>query len=105
MENEIQTTLNAPMEEKPKFKGYTLQQIRYQRAVVALHKEYSRAKITNNINKIKGRSIFSSSKGIATPDTWVGKFLSGMNIIDYALLGFSAFSSVKKILSIFKRKK
>lgn len=91
--------------EKPekKFKGYTMDELRYQRAMIALQKEFAKQRISHRVRNLKHYSIFSknSSKvgNVAT------KLLSGVSYIDYALIGYSLFNSGRKIFSIFSKKK
>ena len=92
------------------FKGYTLADIRYYRALTALQREFCSQKILQDMHRIqKGNPLTgngSSGKGNASRlGPIAGRILSGLNYIDYALLGFQAFSTVRKITSFFKRKK
>lgn len=98
----VQASLPAP---ETRFKGYTLQELRYQRAMVALHKEFCRSKLTNGFNRIRNRSFLNGVRGASSGGSWIGKFMSGLNVIDYIVLSISIFSSIRKFLSLFKRKK
>lgn len=93
-----------------KFEGYTLEEIRYQRALVALQKEFCKAKLYRNLHSLQKKNPFSSaaSPGKNLPGKFgfvAGKLLTGFNYIDYALVGFSIFGTVRKIVSFFRRKK
>lgn len=91
-------------EPKP-FKGYSLEELRYQRALVALQKEFSKSKVLNTTRKIRKQGISGMSGRTGKSVGIVGKMLTGMNYIDYAMLGLSAFNTGRKIFSFFRRKK
>ncbi|MBD5292157.1 hypothetical protein HDR69_07315 [bacterium] len=91
-------------------KGLTIREIRYQRALVALQKEFCREKMNSGILKVKNSSPFSSNysgktKPLGRAAGIAGKIVGGMNYIDYAILGFSIFSNVRKVFGFFKKKK
>jgi hypothetical protein len=92
------------------FKGYTLEELRYQRALVMLQKEFCRSKIHRNLNALQKSNPLSpsASKASSLPGK-VGfvaqKLFTGLNYLDYIMLGFSAFGSARKIYSFFHKKK
>ncbi len=111
--NEIQKSKEAAKNiTKPvsKFKGYTLEEIRYQRALVTLQKEFCKNKLNRNLRNLNKSNPFSSA---ASPSGSIpgklgllaGKLLTGLNYIDYAMIGFSMFGTIRKVLSLFHRKK
>lgn len=90
------------------FKGYTLEEIRYQRALVTLHKEFCRTKIDRIGNQLKRTNPLAPSSSTSLPGKvgfFAGKLLTGLNYMDYAMIGFNLFSSARKIISFFKKKK
>lgn len=90
------------------FKGYTLEEIRYQRALVTLHKEFCRNKIERVSRQLSSTSPLAPSKSSSLPGKvgfMAGKLLTGLNYIDYIMIGFSLFGSAKKVFSLFKKKK
>lgn len=90
------------------FKGYTLSELRYQRALTALKREYAKEKVGKKVNHLRSRSVFggSSKKNkLASATGMLSKAVSGLNYADYAMLGFSLFSSARKMIGMFKRKK
>ncbi len=91
------------------FKGYTLEELRYQRALVTLRKEFCKAKLIKNVDRLRKTNPFSPSSAAeslpAKSKFVVTKLLTGLNYLDYAVLGFSIFNSVRKVTSIFRRKK
>ncbi|MDE6234909.1 MAG: hypothetical protein K2M56_04080 [Muribaculaceae bacterium] len=95
-----------------RIKGLTISEIRYQRALVALQKEFCKEKISMSMRKLQNSSPFSKgynpggkSSALSKAGAIAGKILGGMNYLDYAIIGFSAFSNVRKILGLFKKKK
>lgn len=90
-------------------KGLTISEIRYQRALVALQKEFCKEKVSSSIRNLKNTSPFSKNY---SPSTKAGRYgaiasriLGGINYLDYAVIGFSVFSNVRKIMSFFRKKK
>lgn len=93
---------------KKDFQGYTLSELRYQRALAALKREYAREKTFKRISKIRRRPFFGGSgKGasMSTAGNWLSKAAIGFNYADYAILGFSLFSSVRKVWKFFRKKR
>lgn len=90
------------------FKGYTMDELRYQRALIALKREFSKETVLENVEKLQRNSPFSNSgqKSIARNVGGVaGKMIGGLNYVDYLLIGFSAYNSISKIFKFFRRKK
>ena len=96
---------NAPHTQSG-FKGYTLDELRYQRAVLALKAEYCKERIFETAEELHKKTPFSSqgqkiyAKGLGGI---LGKIVSGLSYVDIALVGFSAFNSIRKISSIFRK--
>lgn len=94
-------------------KGLTISEIRYQRALVALQKEFCKENISASMRKLKGSLPFSknyddgtkSKSSVGRIGAIAGKLLGHMNYLDYAIIGFSAFSNVRKIFRLFKKNK
>lgn len=111
-ERNMTSNVPATVTEEPisKFKGYSLEDLRYRRALVALQKEFAKSKIISNTHKLQKHSPFSDRFGednstVGKVGLMAGKLLHGLNYIDYAILGFTLFKSTKKILGIFRKKK
>lgn len=90
------------------FKGYTMDELRYQRALLLIKREFVREKAFNETKKIKkqipilnGKSVLSNmnSSGL------VGKLMKGFGMADYIILAFQALRIGKKIGGKFKKKK
>ncbi len=110
--NEIVKTKNsseAPVEHIQNFKGYTIEELRYQRALTALKKDFCQAKLLRNVDNIrKINPLSSKNKAGVIPGKFgslTSKVLSGLSYLDYAKMGFSLFNSGRKVYSFFNRKK
>lgn len=93
--------------EEQEFKGYTLEELRYQRALLALRKEFSKVQLMQSLEALrpnaKGKKNSSSKFGLVKS---IGsKVFLNLNTLDYIMLGMSAFGTARKIFSFFKRKK
>ena len=92
-----------------KFEGFTLEEIRYQRALVAMQSDFCKAKITKSLANLQKSNPLSPTAAADSIPGKVGaialKLLKGLNYIDYAVLGFSLFSSARKVFSFFHKKK
>lgn len=107
------TDLPEKISEEPKsqFKGYSLEDIRYRRALVALQKEFCKQKALNKVRNLRSHSPFSKNYaparggGIGKVGAIAGKLLYGLNYLDYAMLGLSVFSSIRKVVGFFRRRK
>ena len=105
----LNKTASLPEEEAPKkFKGYTLEELRYQRAIVALKREFAKSKTLSGASKLKKHNPFSSDGGKLALSGKVGgiasRIFTGLNYMDYIMLGFSLFKSGRKIFSFFRKK-
>ena len=110
---DTKTTLPAEPQEAivpvSEFKGYSLEELRYRRALVMLQREFAKEKITTKVRKIGQGKLLpggSSSKtsGLVKAGTFASTLLTGLNYADYIMIGFSAFGTVRKIVSFFRKK-
>ncbi|MDE7382241.1 MAG: hypothetical protein K2N03_08985 [Muribaculaceae bacterium] len=97
-------------QENNEFKGYSLEDLRYRRALIALQKEFAKSKITSSVSNLQSLSPFSKNFGkgkskVGKVGAIAGKLVSGFNYLDYAMIGYNLFTSFRKILSLFKKKK
>ena len=94
-------------------KGLTISEIRYQRALVALQKEFCKENISAGMRKLQASLPFNKSNDSTSGSkssagrvgAIAGKLLGHMNYLDYAIIGFSAFSNIKKVFRLFKKNK
>lgn len=90
------------------FKGYTIEEIRFQRALVAMESDFCKAKIMrswNNLQRINPLSPVSKNSFSGKTGSIALKLINGLNYMDYALIGFSLFNGVRKFTSFFRRRK
>ncbi len=97
-----------------RFEGYTLADIKYRRALMTLKKEFCRDKMAHDItNARQSLPFLSNNKGtkgsktgfVSSLGPLAGKIFSGLNYVDYAMLGFQTFKTIRKVFSLFHRKK
>ena len=99
----------AAEEAAGQFKGYTMEELRYQRAMMALRKEFCKAKALESVQNIrpggKARQNRNSSPSkFATATRIASKLFSNLNTLDYILMGISLFGTVKKGYRLIKGK-
>ena len=91
------------------FKGYTLEELRYQRALIALKKDFSQAKLMRSLDTVQKANPLSATNRISSLNSKFGgvasRIFSGLNYLDYAMMGFSFFNSVRKVYGFFHKKK
>ena len=97
-------------QENEEFRGYTMEELRYQRALIALRKEFSKTKMQKTWNNFRtgGRDESRQASALNIAGGIAAKILSGMNVVDYALMGVSLFGTGKKIykkIASLRRKK
>ena len=98
------------IEDKKNFKGYTIEELRYQRALVALQKEFCKSKMLHKVDRVKNHKFFggddkSSSSGLMKVGSIAGTLLRGIGYLDYIMIGMSLFGSGRKIYKFIKGKK
>ena len=95
--------------EVSEFKGYTIEEIRFQRALVAMQADFCKTKFLKEWSNIQKLNPLSPSADSSLPMKAAGsialKMAKGLNYLDYIILGISVFSGVRKITSIFRRNK
>lgn len=101
-----------PLEFTPEFKGYTLNEIRYRRALVAVKRDLIAERLLAEKRRITSLKFLSKEKGtgklLTKTKPIVNTILKGLSYSDYITLGITMFSSVRKVASIFsafRRKK
>lgn len=105
---EKEKTAKEIMSPENEFKGYTIEEIRFQRALVAMEAEFCKTKLTKSLHNLQRLNPLSTSSGSSLPGkagSIALRLLNGLNYMDYILLGWSAFSGVRKIFSLFKGRK
>lgn len=98
----------SPVAEPAEFEGYTLDEIRHHRALVAVRKEFAKDKILEQLDGLKDRNPFAPDgtlKAASRLGTIPMKIVRGLNYTDYIMMGISAFGAAKKFFSFFRKKK
>ena len=106
METDVQKTVVEETVATQDFKGYTLHEIRYYRALAALQREFAKEKLVAQALRMRRRGIMGSgsNRGVmAKAGGIASKLFGGMNYVDYAMMGFSAFSTIRKIFKFFRK--
>ena len=106
--------LNLPAQadeqkKKEDFKGYTLEQLKYQRAMMALRVEFSKEQLIQSFEALKPKKKATEKTSLLGPkfafaSNLAGKIFSNLNVLDYVMIGMSAFGTAKKAISLFRKK-
>lgn len=103
--------VNEPHEEAPhkkdSFKGYSMEDLRYQRALVAMRKEFCKSKIAHTAHRIRKQGFFGRSGNtsrMAHAGSLASKVISGLSYLDYVMIGMSVFGTGRKIYKFFHKK-
>lgn len=96
--------------ESAQFKGYTIAQLRYRRAMVAVKKEYALEELRNERHKFSSISNFSGkfgsvAKTVSNTAPILSKIFRGLSYMDYITMGISLFGGARKIVNRFRKKK
>lgn len=107
------------------FKGYTMEELRYQKALALLRKEFCKSNIlesvdslrhpfSDNTKRIAGFSapVKASQSASGSTIRQVGKvgklmvssLLKGMKPMDYVMFGISLIGPTRKLIKIFRKK-
>lgn len=93
--------------EHAEFEGFTLDEIRHRKALIAVKKEFAKARIFEQANSIKAHNPFAADsklKAAARLGKLPMKLVKSLNYTDYILLGVSVFGTAKKIFTFFRKK-
>ena len=96
------------VEPEKEFKGYTIEEIRFKRALVAMEADFCKTKISKSWANIQNSNpLMPGNKSSITgkAGTLAMKMVSGLNYLDYILLGVSVFKGAKKVVSLFRGRK
>jgi len=90
------------------FKGYTMEELRYQRAMMALRKEFCKTKVMQSVETLRPGSKGKGKSGGGSKLALAGKIsstvFSHMNTLDYILMGISLFGTAKKGIRLIRGK-
>lgn len=89
--------------------GFTLDEIRYQRALLTLQKEFVGEKIANRVGRLRGLKNSDEGGKRISPLMRIaglsGKAFTGIGFLDYAMIGFTAFNTIRKVYRFFRPKR
>lgn len=88
------------------FKGFNMEELRHQKALLLVKKEFMKQKVFNDVDVIKSRIPIINGKNpldASSKGGMMGKILKGLNYADYLMLGFSAFKLGRKVFSFFRK--
>lgn len=88
------------MKQNNTWKGYSFEELRYQRALTTIKCEIEKEKINAIITNFKQSKL--SVVGGANGNSLLGKMMSALDIADYSLM---AFRVGRKLFSIFRNRK
>lgn len=102
--------LSAGSEEtESPFKGYTMEELRYQRAMMALRKEFCKTKVLQSVHTLRPGQKNKARPGSGSKFALAGRIastvFSHMNTLDYILMGLSLFGTAKKGYRLIRGKK
>ncbi len=95
MESKVPSQL--PVDGLKKWSGYTLDDLRYQRAVNHVKMEMERERLASATRQFVDRKQSAFAGGM------MRKMFTGFTVIDYALLAFQATKQIRKIYRLFKK--
>lgn len=105
MKNNKDKKNNGISHKEADFSGYTLEELRYQLAIISVKKEFLKEKALETSDAIK-KELSSkmplskgNSKGVFS------RIMKGLDLADYIMLGFQGFRIMKKFGAIFGRRK
>lgn len=93
-----------------KFQGYTIEQLKYQRALLALKKEFMKEKMMGDLadlqKKMTPPSLGELVKGESGKISGtVARLLGKLNYLDLFIIGFTVFGKARKVASLFRKKR
>lgn len=97
----------APSAPEVEFKGYTMAELRYQRALLLIRREFVKEKALKELEDIKKRVPIINGKSPlnnSASGNLVGKLLRGLNFADYIILGYQVLRIGRKIGSKIRRR-
>lgn len=101
---------DAPEVHVEPFKGYTMEELKYQRALMALRKEFCKTKVLQSVESLrpgagKKDEKKSGNSKLALAGKVAGMVFSNLNTMDYVLMGLSLFGTARKGIRRLRGKK
>lgn len=85
--------LNDSEPSAPKWKGYTLDELRYRRALTCVAIEIEKDRIGRTVSGIVPQALKTRSSGTSM----LSKALGALSYVDYAILGWKLFKKIKSL--------
>ena len=96
----METLDKVNIDVQPKeWKGYTLEELRYRRAMALVRREIGRSQLNTSVNNVKTRVSDNGIRGFMGDNS----FLKKMKTADYLLLGFKLSNALYKLWRKKKR--
>lgn len=92
---------SSPAEPDNSWRGYTLADLRYQRAVNEVRIAMEQERLLNRFDRIVNPKAHPSPKGESGV---VSRVLRGISLMDYAMIAFTGGRQLMKIYRFFRRK-
>jgi len=87
-----------------KFRGLTIDEVRYQLLYTTLQKEFCKDKLMMTVGNAVAATPFGGGRK-SSGHSIFSHLLNGLSYADYLLVGISAFKTVKSALRLFRRGK
>ena len=93
------------------FEGYKIEELRYQRAMLAIRKEFAKEKLLKSVKGLNPAHRSSSDKALSDGGKYslisklAGNAMRGLKAFDYVVLGLSVAGVVRKGYRLIKGKK
>lgn len=105
MPNDKKSTALVAPHQQDSFRGYTIGQLRHQRLLTQLRRDFVKEKIGNELTDLKNLQFLPKAGTKALPVlTIAGKVFKLFSYADYIALGFNLFRSGRRVAGLFKKK-
>lgn len=109
----------AKAERKKNFKGYTMEELRYQKALAVLRKELCRSSVAESVHSLKNplgskalplvtqtaTKLPVASTAVTVGKTIIKTLVGRLKPLDYIMLGISLIGPTRKTIRLIKGKK
>ncbi len=89
----------APEDGLEKWRGYSLADLRYQRAINHVKMEMERERLGNRMAKLNDMKVSLNLPGSGI----LHKIFAGFSILDYAILAITTGKQIRKVYRFFKK--
>lgn len=92
---------NMATQSQEAWRGYSLEELRYQRALTAVRVEMEKEKLMHRVNELK-RNVPTMS---VSKSGLMGKVMKSLNYVDYVVLAFGLGRAASRFFKMFRRSK